>query len=57
MPRKGKFIPADFGEREAIEKKKNRKALQITPLFAGLVSEEKFCFSGDVTLNMRWLKN
>jgi len=37
MPRKGKFIPSDFGERDTITKNKSKKILAVVPLYTEIV--------------------
>jgi len=37
MPRKGKYIPSDFGERDNITNKNPKKTLAVVPLYTGIV--------------------
>lgn len=36
MPRKAKYIPSDFGERDKIAKNNSKKALVVVPLYTGI---------------------
>jgi len=56
MPRKGKYIPSGFSERNKIAKSNPKKTLAVVPLYTGIPIQNKFCFAGDVTLNLRWLQ-
>jgi len=56
MPRKGKYIPSGFSERNKIAKKNLKRTLAVVPLYTGVPIQNKFCFAGDVTLNLRWLQ-
>ncbi|EAS05655.1 hypothetical protein TTHERM_00713490 (macronuclear) [Tetrahymena thermophila SB210] len=58
MPRKPKYIPKDYENEqrviEQIKKKKRLNYMVVVPINYNFVSEYKFCFSGDLVINLKW---
>ncbi|KAL4483031.1 hypothetical protein ABPG74_019057 [Tetrahymena malaccensis] len=61
MPRKPKYIPKDYEneqrELDKIKKKKRLNYMVAVPINYNLVSEYKFCFSGDLIINLKWFSS